>query len=643
MAGLKKQLKDFKTIENSIDGNEYVFVSQNGNTRKTTINDVKKFTIGTEDMGTSATTIKGAIKEINKNINGLNIKNKFLFDDILGICGHRENYCKNNFAEYGFKYYRTDFGWDWIEKERGVYDYSICDKVIQNLEAQNVIPFIILDYNNVLYADNQTSAILTEANLLAFKNFVSNLVNRYKNKNIYYEIWNEPDYAGRWSPHTDSEKTYTNLVKEIYPVIKENDPTSTVCSPALTTRHDTTWFENACKCGLLNYTDKISLHLYTNEMPENIYQLYISKYKNIIYRYSKRNIPLIFSEFGYTTVPNWDGKGDDTVCTEEVRKDYIVRGILLGIMNQMDKMFVYEYRAKQTTNANKEDWFGIVNSDYSPTSTAIAIKNLASELKGYYYIGNFSNSINDYIAGFTNGSEIKYVYWTTSNEHSNFELGISLNLTSSPQIIEFNKNIYLNYNDYKENYFENKLIEIDSKKISGRNYAHSNRYWHTRDESGTFGINYEDEITKITKLVDNNGKHIYLPLVKTLDIGQYTVSFDIKNSQNTKVEINFYNIASSQNKGYIINDVTPSNEWLHFEKIIEIKTEDVNAIYFSSTIMALNQFFEIKNVKIEKGSRATAYELAHEEFALKSDLDSFIENLTTEQLTTLKAKLDSLP
>ena len=77
------------------------------------------------------------------------------------------------------------------------------------------------------------------------------------------------------------------------------------------------------------------------------------------------------------------------ICTEEVRKDYIVRGILLGIMNQVDKMFVYEYKAKQTTNTDKEDWFGIVNSDYSPTSTAIAIKNLASELKGYYYIGTF--------------------------------------------------------------------------------------------------------------------------------------------------------------------------------------------------------------------------------------------------------------
>ena len=71
MAGLKKQLKDFKTVENKINGNEYVFVSQNGNTRKTTINDVKNFAIGTEDMGTSATTIKGAIKEHEEGINNI--------------------------------------------------------------------------------------------------------------------------------------------------------------------------------------------------------------------------------------------------------------------------------------------------------------------------------------------------------------------------------------------------------------------------------------------------------------------------------------------------------------------------------------------------------------------------------------------
>ena len=71
MADLKKQLKDFKTIENSIGGSEYVFVSQNGKTRKTTINDVKNFAIGTEDMGTSATTIKGAIKEHGEGINNI--------------------------------------------------------------------------------------------------------------------------------------------------------------------------------------------------------------------------------------------------------------------------------------------------------------------------------------------------------------------------------------------------------------------------------------------------------------------------------------------------------------------------------------------------------------------------------------------
>ena len=63
MADSKKQLKDFKTIENSIRGNEYVFVSQNGNTRKTTINDIKKFTIGSSGSGTGSGSSASAVAE----------------------------------------------------------------------------------------------------------------------------------------------------------------------------------------------------------------------------------------------------------------------------------------------------------------------------------------------------------------------------------------------------------------------------------------------------------------------------------------------------------------------------------------------------------------------------------------------------
>ena len=64
MANLKKQLKDFKTIENSIRGNEYVFVSQNGNTRKTTINDIKKFTIGSGSSSSTSAVSERKFKPI---------------------------------------------------------------------------------------------------------------------------------------------------------------------------------------------------------------------------------------------------------------------------------------------------------------------------------------------------------------------------------------------------------------------------------------------------------------------------------------------------------------------------------------------------------------------------------------------------
>ena len=95
-------------------------------------------------------------------------------------------------------------------------------------------------------------------------------------------------------------------------------------------------------------------------------------------------------------------------------------------------------------------------------------------------------------------------------------------------------------------------------------------------------------------------------------------------------------------KQTIINEIIPTNEWIHKEITMSISNSDNNSLFLTSTDMALNQTIDIKNIKVEKGDKATDYELAYEEYALKSDMDSFIDNLTTEQLTALKAKLDAL-
>lgn len=59
-----KQLPEFLTAENDLDGNEPVYIAQGGKTRKALLQKIKEFIIGTTALTTTDTTVTGAIKEV---------------------------------------------------------------------------------------------------------------------------------------------------------------------------------------------------------------------------------------------------------------------------------------------------------------------------------------------------------------------------------------------------------------------------------------------------------------------------------------------------------------------------------------------------------------------------------------------------
>lgn len=63
------KLPDFITAENELDGQEHVYIAQGGKTRKTLLQKIKEFVIGTTTMGTTATDITGAIAEHTSQLN----------------------------------------------------------------------------------------------------------------------------------------------------------------------------------------------------------------------------------------------------------------------------------------------------------------------------------------------------------------------------------------------------------------------------------------------------------------------------------------------------------------------------------------------------------------------------------------------
>lgn len=71
-----KQLTDFLTAENPLDGNEDVYIAQGGKTRKTLLQRIKEFVIGTSSMGTTATDVTGAVKEVNDKVGAIDVATK---------------------------------------------------------------------------------------------------------------------------------------------------------------------------------------------------------------------------------------------------------------------------------------------------------------------------------------------------------------------------------------------------------------------------------------------------------------------------------------------------------------------------------------------------------------------------------------
>ncbi len=134
-------------------------------------------------------------------------------------------------AALGVKWVRVQSGWQRTEKKKGVYDFSWFDDVVNNLYDRGMKVWVCLCYGNQLYteaAKNYFGAvgcppIFTNEEKEGWANYVTALVNRYKDKVEYYEIWNEPDLTGFWK-HGVNATEYGQFAVDTAKAVKQADP-----------------------------------------------------------------------------------------------------------------------------------------------------------------------------------------------------------------------------------------------------------------------------------------------------------------------------------------------------------------------------------------------------------------------------------
>jgi hypothetical protein len=163
-------------------------------------------------------------------------------------------------AEAGFEAVRTDLFWNAVEPEPGRYDFSRYDTLLDALQRHRLRPVLILDYGHPRYDAGQSPR--TPEARAAFARFAAAAAKRYAGRGIVWEVWNEPNVPGFWTPQPDAA-AYVALVAEAAAAIHAADPSATVAGLSLGgCVWDREFVHDAFAAGLLRHVDAVSLHLY---------------------------------------------------------------------------------------------------------------------------------------------------------------------------------------------------------------------------------------------------------------------------------------------------------------------------------------------------------------------------------------------
>ena len=297
--------------------------------------------------------------------------------------------------------------WDWVERKRG--EYSIAPEVEDEIDslAENGIKIEIqLLYGNPLYTsragrlpqtiepapgnfhnpDRSLYSVFwpprTPEQIHAFSNYAEWMVNHFRGRVQYYEVWNEPniDY---WNPAPSPEE-YGGLFRAVAPVIHAADANAKVVFGALSgaDRDFAKRALDACACA--DTIDIFAYHIYPdyghNLNPEAMDDKQHANQSPKALREMVRSYPgirkdLVFWNDEFNSIPSW--KGSD----ESVQVKYIPRGL---IADRAAGVRTFVWLIVGATEGNESDDFGMLHGfmlrpeDFTPRPVFAALQNTAT-------------------------------------------------------------------------------------------------------------------------------------------------------------------------------------------------------------------------------------------------------------------------
>lgn len=166
--------------------------------------------------------------------------------------------------------------------------------------------------------------------LSAWDAYVTAIVTTAAGRIKYWELWNEPDFAGTWCADIP---TMVTMAQHAYRIIKSLDPGAKVLSPGTSGGDGASWLANFLNQGGKGTFDIVAFHGYEGTIAEAITPI-VNVYRNAM------------RVFGIDELPLWDTEcswGNNPIGDDAHRAAFLAKYVVLQWSDGVERSLWYAY------------------------------------------------------------------------------------------------------------------------------------------------------------------------------------------------------------------------------------------------------------------------------------------------------------
>jgi hypothetical protein len=289
----------------------------------------------------------------------------------------------------GVQWAREQFNWDVIESTNNDFNYDAYDAVLAAYQAHDINVLGLLTYSSS-WASSNSGSTDYEAyppDDTAWADYVGNVAEHYAGQIDYWEIWNEPNYAGFW---TGDASDYADLLNTAITAIQAANPNAKIVLGGLSGADYDFLSDVLDQIDDLDALAVVAIHPYRtsegsyNYAPEDI-ATGLNTLTTDIY-----NIKAVMNRFGLTDTPIWltevgwqtgtDGVGART------QAEYLIRLYTQALaIPDVQKVFWYTLVDTSSDEDISDAQFGLYEDDLTPKTAVSAYQFVVQELSNRWH------------------------------------------------------------------------------------------------------------------------------------------------------------------------------------------------------------------------------------------------------------------